>query len=117
MFISRIDASRIACNLSHKEIRKLSNCPKMNAVECKKWRRGLTSYIESVYTGEAATLSDIAAEFSGNINRRFRTESGEAIDFCKVLDNYLMFMCLPQNNGKKYTLKRFNSFIARYTEI
>lgn len=117
MFISRRAASCIACKLSYEDIRHYNNRTLMDVLHSWEWQDGLSSYIESVYTGKAKDFSAIVDEFNSNINRKFRTESGDIIDFCEVLDNYLGFMCYPENNGKRYTLKAFNSFIARYTEI
>lgn len=117
MFISRRAASRIACKLSYEDIRRYNNRPLMDVLQCREWNDGLSSYIESVYTGKATDFSAIAAEFNSNINRKFQTEKGKIIDFCQLLGEYLGFMCHPENNGKRYTLKEFNNFIARYTEI
>ncbi len=106
MFISRREARHIANNLTSDEIRQYNNNSQLHDWT---WKDGLSSYIEAVYTSKATDFSAIATDFNSNINRTFRTESGNVIDFCEVLDNYLSFMCYPENSGKRYTLKEFNS--------
>lgn len=115
--ISRREASLIACKLTLADIRQYNDRPNMCVLDCIDWKDGLSSYIESAYTGKSNSFDEIVADFNSNINRKFKTSNGKIISFCRVLSEYLSYMCRISNNGKGYTIKAFNKFLANYTEV
>lgn len=117
-FISRREASHIACKLTFDDIRRYNNIQDMSIIECDNWSNGLSAYIEIVYNGTKAVFDEIVADFNSNYNRKFLNDKGEEISYYRVMDNFLTYMLRPENARKRYTANNFNKFLAaNYTEI
>ena len=106
-----------ASNLSIAEVRHLSGNLDMDYMDCEKWANGLSTYIETAYNDDREYFIDIAMEYNRNINRKFLNDNGEEVSYCKVMDNFLIFMGRPENARKKYTANNFNKYLSTYTEI
>lgn len=116
--ISRREASRIACKLTNEDIKQYSNSPYMSVIECWDWRNGLSAYIEIVYNGTKSLFDEIVADFISNNNRKFINSKGDEVSYFTVMDNFLTYMCRPENSRKRYTANNFKKFLAvNYTEI
>ena len=117
-FISRREASLIACKLSFDDIKRYNNSQDMSVIDCWDWNNGISAYIEIVYNGTKALFDEIVADFNRNYNRRFTNSKGEKVSYYKVMDNFLIYMGRPENARKRYTANNFNKYLAaNYTEI
>ena len=116
--VTRYMARYRASNLSLTEIRHFTGTPDMDSMECEHWANGLSSYIETAYNDERKLFIEIVADYNMNRKRNFLDADGKIVDYYRVTDNYLIYMCRPANARKKYTLNNFNAYVkANYTEI
>ena len=124
--IARIEASKLNSRLGilDKQARdyvvQLIGIPHGNfdCIECLDWIDGFGSWIESAYNGKCSTLEEMAAEFNANRSRKFLKRDGKIANYCRVLEEYLSFMCRAENYGKCYTTNRFKAFITEnYKEV
>lgn len=112
--IARAEAGKLTAN----DVRRLNNKPDMDCCQCGNWLDGFSAYIESAYNGKCSTYEEMAAEFNANRKRKFRKRDGKTVDYCRVLQEYINFMCLAVNYGKNYTVSRFKAFMTEnYKEV
>ncbi len=116
-YITRKIARVEVCKFSTDDIRRINNRPEMCAYTCLNWLDGFSSWIESAYNGKLSTYEEMAVEFNANRSRKFAKSDGKIIDYCRLIKEYLSFMCQQDNNGRGYTIKRFNAFTAGYKEV
>lgn len=116
-YITRRIAGMETCKFTFEDVRRLNNRPEMCAYTCLNWLDSFGSWIESAYNGKLSTYEEMAAEFNKNIHRQFEKPDGKIIDYCRLIKEYLSFMCQQDNNGRGYTIKRFNAFTAGYKEV
>lgn len=117
-YITRKIASVEACRFTPDDVRKINNRPEMSLCTCLEWKENFGSWIESAYNGKLATYEEMAAEFNSNRSRQFKKSDGKIISYCRLLEEYLSFMCLAENYGKHYTVSRFKNFVSKqYREV
>lgn len=116
--ITRKIARVEACKFTYDDVRRLNGKPDMDCCECNNWLDGFGSWIESAYNGKLVSYEEMAAEFNANCSRKFRKRDGKTVNYCRVLEEYLSFMCLAVNYGKNYTVSRFKTFVKEnYKEV
>ena len=129
-YITRDLARRMTCKLetqvgildktAYNYVVQLINVPHriVGCVDCLEWLDGFGNWIESGYNGKATSYEEMAAEFNANRSKRFVKSDGKIISYCRALKEYLSYMCWQDNNGKGYTVKRFNAFMTEnYKEM
>lgn len=129
-YITRDLARRMTCKLETQVgildktafdyVVQLINVPHriVGCVDCLEWLDGFGNWIESGYNGKATSYEEMAAEFNANCSRKFRKRDGKTVNYCRVLEEYLSFMCLAVNYGKNYTVSRFKAFVKEnYKEV
>lgn len=116
--ITRYMAGYRASNLSVAEVQLFTGISDLDSTQAEMWVNGLSSYIETAYNDERKLFIEIIADYNRNRSRRFLDADGNTVDYYRVTDNYLIYMCRPANARKKYTLNNFNAYVkANYTEI
>lgn len=110
--ITRKIARVEACKFTTDDVRRLNDRPEMSACTCLEWLDGFTSWIESAYDNKATSYEEMAVIFNKNTSRQFKKSDGKIISYCRVLEEYLSFMCLAVNYGKAYTVQRFHRFVS-----
>lgn len=116
-YITRKIARAEVSKFTVEDVRRINNNPLMCASTCYKWKDDLGSYIESAYDGKSRSFEEITTDFNSNYKRKFAKSDGTVIGFCRVLTEYLNYMCLAVNSGKRYTAKQFNAFLSNYKEV
>lgn len=117
-YITRKVARVEACKPTLEDVRRLNGKPLMSVYEYNNWLFDFGSWIESGYNGKATSFEEMAADFNANKSRRFAKFDGKIIGYCRVLKEYLSYMCQQDNNGKGYTVKRFKAFMTEnYKEV
>lgn len=128
-YITRDLARRMTCKLETQVgildktafdyVVQLINVPHriVGCVDCLEWLDGFGNWIESGYNGKATSYEEMAADFNSNYKRKFAKSDGTVIGFCRLLTEYLNYMCLAVNSGKRYTAKQFNAFLSNYKEV
>ncbi len=117
-YITRKKASMEACKFTPNDVRKINGTPEMCVYTCLKWKDSFCNWVESAYNGKLPTYVSMGCEFNKNLHRQFKKPDGKIINYCRVLEEYLSFMCQQDNNGKGYTVSRFKKFVAEnYHEI
>lgn len=117
-YITRKIASMEACRFTPDDVRKINGTPKMCLSTCLKWKESFCNWIKSAYDGKLYTYVSMGCEFNKNLHRRFEKPDGTIINYCRVLEEYLSFMCQQDNNDKGYTVKRFLGFLTEnYREV
>lgn len=111
--IARVEVSKFTDD----DVRRINDNPRICSSTCYKWKDNLGNYVESAYNGKSTSYEEMAADFNSNCKRKFAKSDGTVIGFCRILTEYLKYMCLAVNSGKRYTEKQFNAFLANYTEI
>lgn len=116
--ITRKIARVEACKFSHKDVQRLNNRPDMDCCESSNWLFDFGNWIETAYGGKLASYEEMAEEFNANRKRKFIDRDGKAVSYCRVVSNYLRFMCLAENHGKCYTISRFKAYMTEhYKEV
>lgn len=124
--IARIEASKLNSRLGilDKQARdyviQLIGIPHGNfdCIDCLEWLDGFGNWIESGYNGKSTSYEEMAAEFNANRLKRFVKSDGKIIGYCRALKKYISYMCQQDNNGKGYTVKKFNAFMTEnYKEV
>lgn len=118
---ARMETSRLNSRLGilDKEARnyvvRLSGLPESaGCIACLEWLDGFGNWIESAYNGKATTYEEMASELNSERKRKFTDRKGKTVGYCRVLIEYLGFMCRAENYGKRYTMKQFKSYVSEY---
>ena len=128
-YITRDLARRMTCKLetqigildktAYNEVVKLIDDPRKSSYsDCLEWLDGFSAYIETAYNGRICFFKDIAEDYNKQRKRKFLNGNGLQISFKCVCNKFLKFMCLAENYGKRYTVRRFNKFLSEnYREV
>lgn len=104
---------------AYNEVVKLIDDPRKSSYsDCLEWLDGFSAYIETAYSGRIGSFKDIAEDYNKQRKRKFLNGNGSQISFKCVCNKFLKFMCLAENYGKRYTVRRFNKFLSEnYREV